>query len=205
MPARRKKPLVIGLTGSIGMGKSATARMFAGLGIPVYDADEAVHMLYAKGGAAVPAIAKAFPEAVRNGEVVRDVLAERVAGDKAAFAKLESIVHPLVAKMRDEFLAKARGERAELAVLDVPLLFESGGEKDVDAIVVVSAPEKVQSARVLARPGMTRERLMVIRARQVPDAEKRAKADFVIDTGKGLGHAKAQVEAIVAALKRQQS
>jgi dephospho-CoA kinase len=194
-------PFLVGLTGSIGMGKSETAKIFKKLGIPVYDADEAVRELYAEGGAAVGAIGLAFPGAVKDGAVDRQALSEIVTKDNAAFQRLEEIVHPLVRNFRRAFLEKASEDGAALAVLDIPLLVEGGSEKDVDAVIVVSAPQAVQRERVLQRAGMTEEKLAAILARQTPDAEKRAKADYVIDTSKGLDHAAAQVEAIVSVLK----
>lgn len=193
--------LLVGLTGSIGMGKSETAKMFARLGIPVYDADAAVHALYDRGGAAVAPIAEAFPEAVVDGRVDRERLSRLVLHDKAAMQKLESIVHPLVGQAQMDFLRKAHEAGAEMVVLDIPLLYETGGERRVDAVVVVSAPEEVQRARVLERPGMTPEKLDRILAKQVPDAEKRARAHFVVETDKGLDHAFEQVKRIVAELK----
>lgn len=200
MVSRRKRPLIVGLTGSIGMGKTETAKMFARLGVPVYDADAAVHALYAKGGAAVASIGKAFPGAVTAGAVDRAALMQRLKGDEAAFKRLEAIVHPLVLEARRAFLdeASARGEK--VVVLDIPLLFETGGGKDMDAVIVVSAPAEVQRKRVLERPGMTVEKFAAILARQVPDAEKRAKADFVIETDKGLEQAFQDVKTITAAL-----
>lgn len=201
MADRNTGPFLVGLTGSIGMGKSETARMFARLGIPAYDADAAVHALYAPGGGAVAPIGEAFPGTVANGAVDRAALAARVTGDPAAFKRLEAIVHPLVAALQRDFLDKAGSSGEPLVVLDIPLLFETGGENRVDAVVVVSAPAEVQRARVLARPGMTEEKFAAILARQVPDAEKRAKADFVIETGKGLDHAFAQVKEVAAALR----
>jgi dephospho-CoA kinase len=197
------KPFVAALTGSIGMGKSETAKMFARLGIPVHDADAAVHELYGRGGGAVAKIDAAFPGAVVEGSVDRARLAERVARDENAFRRLEAIVHPLVLKERDAFLADARAKGAELVVLDIPLLYETGLDKSVDAIIVVSAPAEVQRARVLQRPGMTLEKLEAIHARQVPDAEKRAKADFVIETDKDLEHAFEQVKRVAADLRRR--
>jgi dephospho-CoA kinase len=196
-----RKPLLIGLTGSVGMGKSETAKMFAKLGLPVYDADAAVRELYSQGGAAVGAIAMAFPEAVKDGVVDRDALSRIVTADAALLQRLEEIVHPLVRNYREAFLEKAARDGAAMAVLDIPLLFESGSDKDVDVVVVVSAPEEIQRARVLARPGMSESKFAAILARQTPDAEKRAKADFIVDTSKGLEHAEAQVEAIVSALE----
>jgi len=193
------RPLLVGLTGSIGMGKTETAKMFARLGIPVYDSDAAVHRLYEPGGAAVAGIGKAFPGTVRDGRVDRALLSKALAGDDAAFKRLEAIVHPLVAEDQRRFM-EAAGD-AEMVVQDVPLLFETGGHRRMDAVVVVSAPAEVQRKRVLERPGMTQEKLDHILSRQMPDAEKRAKAHFVVETGKGLDHAFEQVKAIVAALK----
>jgi dephospho-CoA kinase len=200
---RSASPFLIGLTGSVGMGKSETAKMFARLGIPVYDADAAVRELYAVGGAAVGAIGSAFPGAVKDGAVDRWALSEIIAGEREALQRLEEIVHPLVRGFRRAFLEKVSADGARMAVLDIPLLFETGSEKDVDVVVVVSAPRDVQRARVFERPGMTEEKFAAISARQIPDSEKRAKADFVIDTGKGLAHAAAQVDAIVRALRER--
>ncbi|HUO92015.1 MAG TPA: dephospho-CoA kinase [Rhizomicrobium sp.] len=196
-------PLLVGLTGSIGMGKSETAKMFARLGIPVYDADAAVHRLYEPGGAAVPEIAKLFPDSVTNGRVDRAVVSKHVTADKEAFRKLEQLVHPLVAREQRAFIEEARAKGADIVVLDIPLLFEGGGHARVDAVVVVSAPAHIQRARVLARPGMTEDKLDHILARQMPDAEKRAKAHFVVETDKGLEHAFEQVKSIVAQLRRR--
>ncbi|QPC43359.1 dephospho-CoA kinase [Kaustia mangrovi] len=192
--------IVLGLTGSIAMGKSETARMFRELGVPVFDADAAVHALYAEGGAAVGPVAEAFPGAVSDGAVDREALAARVLGDGEAIARLEAIVHPLVRDAERAFLDKARREKAPLAVLDIPLLFETGGEGRVDRIVVVSAPADLQRERALARPGMTQEKLDAILARQVPDAEKRRRADFVVDSSRGLEDAFDQVRGIVEQL-----
>jgi dephospho-CoA kinase len=197
------RPTIVGLTGSIGMGKTETARLFAQQGILVYDADAAVHRLYEPGGAAVPALAKEFPDCVTDGRVDRARLSARLAGDKAAFAKLESIVHPLVAQEQRHFLAGAEANGAEMVVLDIPLLFETGGHARMDAVVVVSAPAEVQWARVLTREGMTPDKLDHILARQMPDAEKRAKAHFVVETDKGLDHAREQVKRIIAALRER--
>lgn len=189
--------IVLGLTGSIGMGKSTTTAMFAEAGAVVWNADDAVHRLYAKGGAAIGPVGEAFPGAVVDGTVDRTRLAEVLGRDGEAFARLEAIVHPLVVMRRLEDLAAAGARGVRLAVLDIPLLFETGGEAEVDAVVVVTAPAEVQRARVLARPGMTRERFEAILARQLPDAEKRRRADFVIDTGAGLDAVRARVEEIV--------
>ena len=189
--------IVLGLTGSIGMGKSTTAAMFADEGALVWNADEAVHRLYAPGGAAVAPIAEAFPGVVVDGAVDRARLAEALGRDETAFRRLEAIVHPLVLRDRLSDLTAAAANGVRLAVLDIPLLFETGGDAAVDAVVVVTAPAEVQAERVLARPGMTRERLDAILARQLPDAEKRRRADFVVDTGHGLEAARAQVREIV--------
>ena len=197
------RPTIVGLTGSIGMGKTETARMFESFGVPVYDADAAVHRLYEPGGAAVPAIAREFPGCVMGGRVDRARLSAHLAGDKEAFAKLESIVHPLVAEEQRHFLADAEAKGAEMVVLDIPLLFETGSHARMDAVVVVSAPAEVQRARVLERPGMTPDKLDHILSRQMPDAEKRAKAHFVVETDKGLDHAFEQVKQIVKTLREQ--
>jgi dephospho-CoA kinase len=192
--------IVVGLTGSIGMGKTTTAALFAEAGVPVWDADAAVHRLYARGGAAVAPIAAAFPEAVVEGAVDRARLSARLAQDPPAFARLEAIVHPLVGRDRQAFLERAAAADAKVVVLDIPLLFETGGEARVDKVVVVSAAPELQRERVLARPGMTAERFEALLARQVPDVEKRARADFVIDTSEGLAAARAQVGEVLAAL-----
>lgn len=193
----------IGLTGSIGMGKSTTAQMFRDAGVPVLDSDAIVHDLYR--GAAVSPIEKAFPGVVVDGAVDRARLAARVLGDPEALRRLEAIVHPLVWAARDGFLKAQEAAGAKMVVYDVPLLFETGAENSVDAIVVVSAPEDVQKARVLARPGMTEEKFAAILAKQVPDAEKRARADFVVDTGKGMDAARDQVTAILRSLSEPES
>ncbi|WP_336979897.1 dephospho-CoA kinase [Brevundimonas nasdae] len=192
--------ILLGLTGSIGMGKSTTTAMFADLGAVVWNADDAVHRLYAPGGAAVGPVGEAFPGVVVDGAVDRTRLAEALGKDETAFRHLEAIVHPLVAQGRAADLEAARTAGVKLAVLDIPLLFETGGDRAVDAVVVVTADPAIQAERVLARPGMTRERFDAILARQMPDAEKRARADFVINTGRGLEAARAEVEAIVAAV-----
>ena len=190
--------ILLGLTGSIGMGKSTTTAMFADLGAVVWNADDAVHRLYASGGAAVEPVGEAFPGVVVNRAVDRTRLAEALGRDETAFRRLETIVHPLVAQGRAADLEAARVAGTRLAVLDIPLLFETGGDKAVDAVVVVTADPAIQAERVLARPGMTRERFDAILARQMPDAEKRARADFVIDTGRGIDVARAEVAVIVA-------
>lgn len=191
--------IVLGLTGSIGMGKSTTARFFREAGVPVHDSDEAVHRLYA--GKAAPLIEAAFPGTVKDGVVDRALLGAHILGDAAALKTVERIVHPLVRADADAFLAEHRAAGRKLVVLDIPLLFETGGEGRVDRIVVVSAPADIQRERVLARPGMSVEKFEAILAKQVPDAEKRKRADFVVESGGGLEAARAAVEAIVAELK----
>ena len=194
---------MVGLTGSIGMGKTETGKLFARLGIPVHSADEVVHKLYDRGGAAVDAIAHAFPGVVSEGRVMRDTLAARLAGDDDGFRRLEAIVHPLVREAERAFLNEAATRGDDLVVLDIPLLFETGGEKRMDAVVVVSAPPEVQRERVLSRPGMSLEKLEAIHARQIPDVDKRSKADFVIETDKGLEHAFTAVQQIVGELHQR--
>jgi dephospho-CoA kinase len=193
--------LLVGLTGSIGMGKSETAKMFAKLGIPVYDADAAVHAIYEKGGAAVEPLRAEFPDAIVDDAVDRAKLSKLVLNNKDELKKLEAIVHPLVGATQLQFLKDASDAKAPMAVLDIPLLYETGGEARVDAVVVVSAPADVQRARVLERPGMTVEKFEQILAKQVPDVDKRAKADFVVETAKGLDHAFEQVQRITEDLK----
>ncbi|MBX3489743.1 dephospho-CoA kinase [Parvibaculum sp.] len=193
--------LLVGLTGSIGMGKSETAKMFRALGVPVYDADAAVHALYEKGGKAVEPIRAAFPSAIVDDAVDRKALSRSVLGLPAEMKKLEAIVHPLVGEAQIEFLRESLAAGHAMAVLDIPLLYETGGESRVDVVVVVSAPYDLQKTRVLARPDMDEAKFAAIHAKQVPDAEKRARADFIVDSDKGLDHARAQVAAIVEALK----
>lgn len=174
---------VLGLTGSIGMGKSTAAAVLRREGVPVHDADAAVHRLLGRGGAAVAAVGAAFPGVVRDGEVDRQALGRQVFGDPRALARLETILHPLVQSEARRFLARARRARRRLVVLDIPLLFETGGDGRCDAVVVVSAPRLVQRARVMKRRGMTPERLAGIEARQMPDVQKRRRADAVVPTG----------------------
>jgi len=188
---------ILGLTGSLGMGKSVTARFFAEQGVPVHDADAVVHRLYE--GQAAAAIEAAFPGTTAGGKVDRDKLAARVLGDSAALKRLEAIVHPLVQEAERRLLTEAEARGEKVAVLDIPLLFETGGEKRVDAVVVVSAPPEVQRSRVLERPGMTVEKLEAIMAKQMPDEEKRRRADFVVDTSRGFEAARADVRAILDA------
>ena len=192
---------VIGLTGSIGMGKSTTAAMFREAGIPVYDADAAVHRLYDQGGAAVAPVGEAFPGVVNAGRIDREALRQRVLGHPDELKRLNAIVHPLVGQDRAGFMDQAQADGADWVVFDVPLLFETGGHAGVDAIVVVSAPAAMQRQRVLARPGMSPERLDAILAQQTPDAEKRGRAHYIVNTGDGLEPARAQVQAIIAQLR----
>ena len=187
------------LTGSIGMGKSTTAEMFAAEGIPIHSADAAVHRLYA--GRAAPLIEDAFPGVVVDGVVDRARLGERVLGDKAALKRLEAIIHPLVREEEERFLAEAEASGAWLVVLDIPLLYETGGEARCEKVVVVSAAPDIQRERVLARPGMTAEKFEAILRSQVPDADKRRRADFVIDTGRGIEVARSRVRQIIAELR----
>lgn len=186
---------LLGLTGSVGMGKSTTLRFFAEAGVPVYDADREVHRLYE--GAAVPAIEAAFPGTTRDGKVDRTKLAARVLNNPEALRRLEAIVHPMVHDVEQRILAEAEAAGHKVAVLDIPLLYEVDADKRVDAVVVVTAPPEVQRARVMERPGMTEEKFAAILAKQMPDAEKRRRADFVVDTSQGLDAARAQVRAIL--------
>jgi dephospho-CoA kinase len=190
---------VIGLTGSIAMGKSTTARLFAEEGVPVHDADATVHRLYE--GEAVGPIEAAFPGVTKAGKVDRAALGQRVAGDQPALRRLEQIVHPLVRAGEVEFLKEAEASGAPTVVLDIPLLFETGGDRRVDAVVVVSAPAEIQRARLIAR-GIEMERLEALLARQMPDAEKRQRADFVVDSSQGIEHARTQVRQILKAVAK---
>ena len=190
--------IVLGLTGSIGMGKSTTAKMFADSGVPVHDSDEAVHRLYR--GKAAPLVEAAFPGTTADGVVDRSKLAQRVLGDPAALKRLEAIVHPLVRADATAFLKRHHAAGAPLAVVDIPLLFETGGRERVDQVVVVTAPPEVQRERVLSRPGMTEEKFSKILAKQVPDDEKRRQADFVIDTGRGMEAARQAVADVIEEL-----
>jgi dephospho-CoA kinase len=194
------RPFVLCLTGSLGMGKSATAKMFAEAGVPVHDSDAVVHALYQ--AEAVPAIEAAFPGSTVAGQVDRAKLAAMVINDKAALHRLEAIVHPLVGVARDKFLAAAQAGGAPVVLLDIPLLFEIGGEACCDAVVVVSSPAELQRARALARPGMTEEKFAALVAKQVPDAEKRRRADFIVDTSRGFDYARAQVRDILSAIAK---
>jgi dephospho-CoA kinase len=193
------RPYRLGLTGSVGMGKSTTAALFAKAGVPVWDADAAVHRLYAEGGAGAGAIAGLAPQAVSGAVVDRDRLRDAIIADPGLLARIEARVHPLVAADREAFAA-AHAD-ADILLFDIPLLFETGGEAGLDAVLVVTAPEAVQRARVLARPGMTPAALARILARQTPDAEKRARADFIIETGRGVEAARADVLALLARIR----
>jgi len=194
---------LVGLTGSIGMGKSTVGAMFAEAGAPVFDSDAAVHALYAPGGAAVAPVEASFPGVTRDGAIDRAELSKRVVGDEQAIRALEAIVHPLVGQERFAFLDRQQEAGTEVVIFDIPLLFEGGGGEGLDAVVVVSAPADVQRARVLSRPGMTPEKFEAILARQTPDAEKRARADYVIDTGGSLDATRAQVSAVLDAIREQ--
>jgi len=196
--------ILLGLTGSIGMGKSTTAAMFRELDVPVYDADAEVHAAYSLGGACVGPVGDAFPGVVKNGAVDREALRQIVLNDPLALERLNGIVHPIIARERTGFFDDAKASGSDLVVLDIPLLFEGGGEKGVDAVVVVTAPAELQRERVLQREGMTPERLDAILARQTPDAEKRARADFVIDTSQGLDPVRRQVAEIVEIMRDPQ-
>lgn len=187
----------LGLTGSIGMGKSTAGRMFVARGFPLWDADAAVHRLYARGGAAVGPVAAAFPQALVDGAIDRDALKSALAADPAALSRLEGIVHPLVSADRAAFIAQAASDGARIVVLDIPLLFETGAEAQMDGVAVVSTDAETQRARVLARPGMTEQALSMILSRQMPDAEKRARADWIIPTD-SIDLAEAAVDAICA-------
>jgi dephospho-CoA kinase len=195
-----QRPFVLCLTGSLGMGKSRTASFFAEAGVPVHDSDAVVHALYE--GEAVPLIERAFPGATAGGKVDRAKLAAMVLGDAAVIARLEAIVHPLVAEVRDNFLAQAQAHGAPVVVLDVPLLFETGGERGCDAVVVISAPAETQRQRAFDRPGMTEEKFAALLAKQMPDAEKRRRADFIVDSSQSFDHARAQVRDILQAVAK---
>jgi dephospho-CoA kinase len=190
--------IVLGLTGSIGMGKSTTAKMFSNFGVPVHDSDEAVHRLYR--GKAAPLVEAAFPGTTADGVVDRSKLAQRVLSDPAALKRLEALVHPLVRADATAFLKRHHAAGAPLAIVDIPLLFETGGQERVDQVVVVTAEPEVQRDRVLSRPGMTEEKFSKILAKQVPDDEKRRQADFVIDTGRGMEAARQAVADVIEEL-----
>lgn len=197
--------MIIGLTGSIAMGKSTTAGMFEKLGCPVFDADKAVHKLYQKDGQAAVKIAKLFPNVMVDGAVDRKALAAKIGRDKTVLPRIEKIVHPLVHKLEKQFIANNNQADVELMLLDIPLLFEANRTKDVDVVVVVSATTEQQRARALQRPGMTLKKLNLILARQLPDEEKRSKADYVIDTSTSLEDTFNQVKALIETLSSQNS
>jgi dephospho-CoA kinase len=190
---------ILGLTGSVGMGKTTAARMLCRLGVPVHDADGEVHRLLGPGGAAVKAVEAAFPGVKRGKAIDRAALGRLVFADPKALRRLEKILHPLVGRAERKFLAQARRQHRPLVVLDIPLLFETGGERRCDGVLVVSAPRAIQLARVMARPGMTKDRLAAVEARQMPDAQKRRLADIVIPTGSGK---RQSLQALRRALKR---
>ncbi|NNU79098.1 dephospho-CoA kinase [Halovulum dunhuangense] len=195
-----RRPFRLGLTGSIAMGKSTTAAMFRDAGVPVWDADAAVHKLYAQGGAAVAPVAGLVPSALRDGGIDRAALSRAIRDDARLLPKIEAIVHPLVRAEREAFVASTE---SALVVFDIPLLFETGGDADCDAIVVVTAPADVQRARALSRPGADPARFEGLLARQLPDAEKRARADYIIDTSRGLEDARAQVQSVLESVKER--
>lgn len=197
---RGERPFVLCLTGSLGMGKTTAARFFAEAGVPVHDSDAAVHALYE--GEAVPAIEQAFPGSTAEGKVDRAKLAAMVLNDPAALERLEAIVHPLVTASRDRFLAQARARGAAIVVLDVPLLFETGLDRLCDAVVVVSAPAEVQRRRVFERPGMTEQKFAALLAKQMPDAQKRQRADFIVDSSRDFEHTRAQIRDILRTVAR---
>jgi dephospho-CoA kinase len=198
-----KRPFILCLTGSLGMGKSTAARFFAEAGVPVHDSDATVHALYE--GEPVPLIEQAFPGSVTGGKVDRTALAAMVLNDSAALARLEAIVHPLVFASREKFLAEATARGVPIIVLDVPLLFETAADHRCDAVVVVSAPPEVQRRRAFERPGMTEEKFAAILAKQLPDAEKRRRADFVVDSSQSFDHARTQIRDILQTVARMQS
>ncbi|MGH7013228.1 MAG: dephospho-CoA kinase [Stellaceae bacterium] len=191
---------ILGLTGGIGMGKSTAAALLVGLGVPVYDADRAVHALLAPGGAAVKAIARAFPAAKAGNGISRQKLGKLVFGKPKTLKRLEAILHPLVRQQERAFLRRTRARRARLVVLDIPLLYETGGERRCDAVAVVWAPAALQRARVLCRPGMDAQRFVAIRAQQMPDRAKRARADFAVPSGLGRAVTRRALRRVMAAL-----
>ena len=192
--------IVLGLTGSLGMGKTTAAAMLRMLGVPVHDADRAVHRLLARGGAAVAPVAAAFPGAERGGAIDRTALGRRVFGNPQELRRLERLLHPLVRREEQQFLKRMRARRVPIVALDIPLLFETGGERRCDKVIVVTAPPFIQRARVMARPGMTEERFRAVLAQQMPDAEKRRRADFVVPTGLGRAVARRHLRRILETL-----
>ncbi|MFQ5972850.1 MAG: dephospho-CoA kinase [Alphaproteobacteria bacterium] len=195
------RPFLLGLTGSIGMGKSTAAKIFRRLGVPVHESDPVVHRLLVKGGRGVPIVAEAFPGVVADGQVDRTRLGGIVFADPERLVELEGLLHPLVTESRERFIKRHARNQTALVVLDIPLLFETGAEREVDAVLVVSAPEFVQRQRVLARPGMTPERFAAIAARQLPDAEKRRRADYVVETGLSKHYTLRQIARLVRTLR----
>jgi dephospho-CoA kinase len=193
--------IILGLTGSIGMGKSTTARLIAEEGAPVYDSDAIVHALYAKGGGAVEAVGREFPAALKDGAIDRSALSQAVLADDAAMKRLEAIVHPLVRAEQAKFLRQHHAAGAPLVVLDIPLLFETAADKLVDAVIVVTAPADVQRQRALARPNMDERKFAHILSKQMPDAEKRERADFLVNTGFGIEDARAQIRAVLEVVR----
>ncbi len=193
--------IVLGLTGSAAMGKSTTARMFAEENVPVFDADAVVHRLYA--GEAVPLIEQEFPGTTAAGKIDREKLAAQVYGNPASLAKLEALIHPLVREARAKFLCEAGKISSDIVVFDIPLLFETGAEKEVDAVIVVTAPAELQRQRIFERPGMTEEKFAAILKRQMPDSEKRQRADFIVNSSSGLESARSQVRNILGILREQ--
>ena len=198
-----QRPFVLCLTGSLGMGKSTAAKFFAECGVPVHDSDAAVHALYES--EAVPLIERAFPGSTSGGKVDRNRLAAMVLNDQAALARLEAIIHPLVTASREKFLAQAQARGAPIVVVDIPLLFETTAESQCDAVVVVSAPAEIQRARALDRPGMTEEKFATLLAKQMPDAQKRRRADFVVDSSQGFEHTRAQIRDILQSVATMRS
>jgi dephospho-CoA kinase len=199
-----ERPFVLCLTGSLGMGKSTAAKFFAECGVPVHDSDAVVHALYE--GEAVPLIERAFPGSALDGKVDRKALGGMVLNDEAALARLEAIIHPLVTASRQKFLTEAAARGAPVVVVDIPLQFETEAESRCDAVVVVSAPAEMQRARAFGRPGMTEEKFAALLAKQIPDAEKRRRADFVVDSSQGFDHTRAQIRDIlqnVATMRRR--
>jgi dephospho-CoA kinase len=198
-----QRPFVLCLTGSLGMGKSTAAKFFAECGVPVHDSDAVVHALYE--GEAVPLIERAFPGSTSGGKVNRNTLAAMVLNDQAALTRLEAIIHPLVTASREKFLTQAQARGAPIVVVDIPLLFETTAESRCDAVVVVSAPAEIQRARALDRPGMTEEKFATLLAKQMPDAEKRRRADFVVDSSQGFEHTRAQIRDILQSVATMRS
>ncbi len=197
--------IILGLTGSIGMGKTTTAGLFADEGCPVFNADKAVHQLYSKGGKAVPLIKAVFPDAVKDGAIDRGILGGHMRADPLDLKVLESFIHPWVEELRQKFFAQAKEDNADIVVLDIPLLFETGGDKKVDVTVTVSAPFEVQRNRVMARPGMTEELFEMLLGRQMSDEEKRSRSDFVLSTGESIPETRKQVQDLVRKLRAKET